>query len=57
MEIKQIQKVEVVTDVLCDVCNQLSWSLECFLLIGLMVPSMMGKDMNYIYVKNVSFMP
>lgn len=59
MEIKQLKQEEVVTDVLCDVCNQLTrnWSLELYQRIGGMAPRMMGKDMSCSYVRNVSFIP
>lgn len=59
MEIKQLKQVEVVTDVVCDVCNQ-STKLEFGTLWahwGYGSKHDGGKDMNCSYVKNVSFMP
>ncbi|MDV4246893.1 hypothetical protein MSC36_13105 [Acinetobacter baumannii] len=37
--------------------NQRNWRLALYMHIGVMVPSMTGKDMNCSYVRNVSFMP
>ena len=58
MEIKQLKQVEVVTDVVCDVCNQ-STELEFGILSAHWGYGSKhdGKDMNCSYVKNVSFTP
>ncbi|WP_262736266.1 hypothetical protein [Acinetobacter variabilis] len=57
MEIKQLKQVEVMTDVVCDVCNQ-STKLEFATLSAIRATAlrMMEKDMSCSYVRNAFFM-